>query len=299
MIPCKIRMYTLISMYLWGGFVYSQCFFPDGSPTGDLEEDYYPCNSTIGGQASSCCQLSTSTCTTGGYCEGNNGYAYRGACTDPNFPSPCPHYCLDVSTNLFSTIFPCGSEGGDTDSHCCGIMSPAILGSTADCCNQTITGIKFGNPFVPLSYVEAHATASSPTTSSSLASTTTIGNASSTSTPSASPATPSPITQSSSTSSSHAAAIGAGVGVPLGVALLLGLGFLTYREHKHRLKLESLLGDNLPRGNHSNVSQASAMDGIPHELGGYYRHELGGNYRHELGSNHRHELYSKSIHEAN
>ncbi len=95
MVPCDTPMYTLISVYLWGGFVSSQCFFPDGTNTLALEDGYYPCNSTTGGQASSCCQLTTSTCTTGGYCNGNNGFAYRGACTDPNFPSPCANNCLN------------------------------------------------------------------------------------------------------------------------------------------------------------------------------------------------------------
>lgn len=96
MVLCK-TLYTLISIYLWGGFVSSQCFFPDGTPTKDVygQDGYYPCNSTTGGQASSCCQLTTSTCTTRGYCIGNNGYAYRGACTDSRFPMPCPQYCLD------------------------------------------------------------------------------------------------------------------------------------------------------------------------------------------------------------
>ena len=96
MVLCK-TMYNLISIYLWGGFVFSECFFPDGTPTEDVygQEGYYPCNSTTGGQASSCCQLTTSACTTAGYCIGNNAYAYRGACTDPNFPMPCPQDCVD------------------------------------------------------------------------------------------------------------------------------------------------------------------------------------------------------------
>ena len=161
-------------------------------------------------------------------------------------------------------------------------MSLETLESSADCCNESITGINFGNPFVPLSYAEANdAPASSPTTSSSSASTT-ISNAPTTSPPSASPATPSPINQSSSSSSSHSVAIGAGVGAPLGVALLLGLGYLFYREHQQRLKLESLLGDNLPRGKHDKVLQAGAMGGVPYEPGDNYRHELNANTIHEL-----------------
>ena len=94
MVLCN-TVYTLISIYLWGGFVSSQCFFPDGTLTEDVEDGYYPCNSTTGGQASACCQLTTSACTTEGYCIGNNGYAYRGACTDSSFPMPCPQYCLN------------------------------------------------------------------------------------------------------------------------------------------------------------------------------------------------------------
>ena len=149
---------------------------------------------------------------------------------------------------------------------------------------------------MPLYYAEANeGLASSLTTSSNSASTTT-GNAPTTSSTSASPATPSPINQSSSSacpatsarinqssssSSSHSAATGAGVGVPLGVALLLVLGFLFYREHQQRLKLESLLGDNLPRGKHEKISCAGAMDGMPHELGGNYGQELDSNPIHE------------------
>ena len=147
---------------------------------------------------------------------------------------------------------------------------------------------------MPLSYAEAHALASSPTTSSSSpifsssttsssSASTTISNAPTTSPPSASPTKPPPIKQSSSSSSSHSATIGAGVGAPLGVALVLGLSFLFYRERKQRLKLESLVRDNLPRGKHYKVSQAGAMDRMPHELG------------HDSGR----ELDSNPIYEAN
>ena len=156
------------------------------------------------------------------------------------------------------------------------------------CCNQSTTGIDFGNPFVPLSYVEAHEAASSSTTSSSSTSSssftpssssasTTISNSPTTSPPSASPATLSPIKQSSSSSSSHYEAIGAGVGAPLGVALFLGLGYLLYRERRQRLKLESLIRDKLPHGKHEKASQAGAIDRTPHELGGNYGRELDSN----------------------
>ena len=300
MAPPTTHMYTLISMYLWSGFVSSECFFPDDSKTEELQAGYQPCNSTTEGQASACCQLSTSACTTMGYCSGNTGYAYRGACTDPDFQNPCAQNCVDgekcprticthmalmsrslkVSKSLPDTIFRCGAEGGLNDSFCCGYMLDDPWRSSGSCCNESITGFEFGTPFVPLSYAEAQASASSATTSSS-STLTIIGNAPATSPPLASSVITSPTNPSSSSSSSHSAAFGAGIGVPLGVALLLSLGFLFYREHKQRLKLESLLGDNLPRGKQDKISQVGAMDGMPYELGGDYAHELNSNPIHE------------------
>ena len=75
----------------------TQCYFPDGSIPVTLsgEPDYQPCNTTTANKASACCQLSTSACTTTGYCNLNNGYTYRGACTDPSFPQPCAQGCLN------------------------------------------------------------------------------------------------------------------------------------------------------------------------------------------------------------
>ena len=75
----------------------TQCYFPDGSIPVTLsgEPDYQPCNTTTADKASACCERSTSTCTTTGYCNLNNGYTYRGACTDPKFPQPCAQGCLN------------------------------------------------------------------------------------------------------------------------------------------------------------------------------------------------------------
>lgn len=75
----------------------TQCYFPDGSIPVTLsgEPDYQPCNTTTANQASACCERSTSTCTTTGYCNLDNGYTYRGGCTDPSFPQPCAQGCLN------------------------------------------------------------------------------------------------------------------------------------------------------------------------------------------------------------
>ena len=143
--------------------------------------------------------------------------------------------------------------------------------SIGDCCNASITGFAFGNPFVPLSYLEAQASASSATTSSSHGSasssaSTTINNTPATAPPSTGSTTPTS-TESSSSSSSHAAAIGAGIGVPVGIARFLGLGFLLYHEHKRRVELESLLEISLPRGRHTPIPPSAAMNYMPQELG--------------------------------
>ncbi|KAK0511417.1 hypothetical protein JMJ35_005990 [Cladonia borealis] len=280
MVPCHTPLYTLISMYLWGSFevkpvLAASCHRQLVRRQASAMDMVMPTEELV--------QIRSS-----------QAHAHITAWTV-------------ISTSLYSIIFPCGLY---TNSFCCGNMSSSTSHSSTDCCNQSFTGIDFGRPFVPLSYAEAHteasrsATSSSSTTSSSFtpsssSASTIISNAPTTSPPSAIRATPLPINQSSSSSSSHSAAIGAGVGVPLGVALLLGLGFLFYREHKQRLKLESLLGDNQPRGKHEKASHAAAMEGMPHDLGSNYRQELGGNYRHELGGNYGRELDSNPIYEAN
>lgn len=157
-----------------------------------------------------------------------------------------------ASRKLYSTILPWGNGG--TDSFCCGIGESTDHGA-GDCCNETITPFEFGNPFVPLSYLEAQVSASSAAISSSHGSTSSAGTNSFTNTPATSTTTTTTTTSSttctstnSSFHSSHVVAIGAGVGVPVGVALPLGLGFLFHRAHKRRVGLEKLLENDLSQG---------------------------------------------------
>jgi len=71
-------------------YVPASCYLPDGK----IAPGYQPCNITTGNEGSACCQLSASTCTTAGYCNGNDSYTYQGGCTDPTWMSPnCPEQC--------------------------------------------------------------------------------------------------------------------------------------------------------------------------------------------------------------
>lgn len=68
------------------------CYFPDGR----VASTYQPCNSTVDGDASVCCEVSTSVCGSQGLCYGSDGYLYRGGCTDRKWKSAgCPTLCLD------------------------------------------------------------------------------------------------------------------------------------------------------------------------------------------------------------
>lgn len=98
--PRQSSYYSILLLsYLPTVLSTTQCYFPDGTIPTTLsgQPDYQPCNTTTptANGASACCQLSTSTCTTTGYCNLNNGYTYRGACTDPSFPQPCAQGCLN------------------------------------------------------------------------------------------------------------------------------------------------------------------------------------------------------------
>lgn len=71
----------------------STCYYPDGSVANGLQ----PCinaTNTDSDSHAGCCDLSTSVCTTTGYCFADTGYLYRGGCTDQSWDDPsCAAKC--------------------------------------------------------------------------------------------------------------------------------------------------------------------------------------------------------------
>ncbi|CAD6446780.1 298399c0-4dc1-4dcd-b639-38ec0fc36529 [Sclerotinia trifoliorum] len=203
------------------------CYFPDSS----IAENFTSCSSTGNGD---CC-LQSDICTNWGDCVSQeNGYRYRGACTDSTWEDPsCPDYCLGSSTGNSSrvNVIPC--RIADTDgTWCCAY--------NGDCCTGPLTFLP-GTRIVfaePNNLLTTFATASgsasvlaSTTVSTSTSSTTSDTSLSPTTTSSSSPATTSPTPPSSATTTSTATIVGAAVGVPLALAFITAL-FLLFRERK-------------------------------------------------------------------
>lgn len=82
----------------------ASCFVPNG----DIADGYEPCNNTISGGHSACCNTPNPTCSTNGYCMGNAGFMYRGACTDISWlSSSCPLNCRNSNTPSMTHPYQC------------------------------------------------------------------------------------------------------------------------------------------------------------------------------------------------
>lgn len=92
-----------MSLYVFftfsGSLVHAICYYPDKS----IVRNYQACKPEQG-NGTACCELSSSVCTTTGYCIGNAGFLYRGGCTDRDWASPnCAIVCLNSTWTLFKT----------------------------------------------------------------------------------------------------------------------------------------------------------------------------------------------------
>lgn len=139
---------------------YAVCYYPDKS----IVPNYQACNPESD-NGSACCELSSSVCTSEGYCFGSANVLYRGGCTDPEWLSPnCAQQCLngtlpplekfygrDPSLNInraivrrdsYTNVLPC-SSGVDTKAFCCdGWRYPTR------CCDNSF-GFDAGHPYAP------------------------------------------------------------------------------------------------------------------------------------------------------
>lgn len=80
------------------------CYWPNGQEV--TEYNYQPCDAGQDSGHAACCELSSSVCTTTGYCIGNANYYYRGGCTDRDWASDsCPQECISSLTG--GTNEPC------------------------------------------------------------------------------------------------------------------------------------------------------------------------------------------------
>lgn len=74
------------------------CFSPSGANLSSIA-GHTPCLSSA--SVSHCC-TAHDLCLSNGYCYSQGSYyanrVYRGGCTDPSFPGPCPRQCADVNT---------------------------------------------------------------------------------------------------------------------------------------------------------------------------------------------------------
>ena len=158
--PC---LFVFSLLFPSGSCVHAECYYPDKS----IVPNFQACN-LAQANGTACCELSTSVCTTEGYCVGNAGFFYRGGCTDPDWASPnCAKNCLDstwpllksipaglnpnincflVAQRSFSDILPC-SSGVYTEYFCCSDVAVAV-GDSKSCCHKSF---KFnrGNPNAP------------------------------------------------------------------------------------------------------------------------------------------------------
>ncbi|KAF2136575.1 uncharacterized protein K452DRAFT_128594 [Aplosporella prunicola CBS 121167] len=186
------------------------------SPSGDIAEDWQPCNATTNGQASACCDLRNSVCTTTGLCFGGAGHIYRGGCTDRHWSAPeCTNHCLDVRQSQFVNLYSCEPGVWDPKHRVC-------CGEDSNCCANNFTIV----PGLPFSGFNSRTTTNGSesddeqTTASASRTATTVTVI---------------ITATAARHDSiRPTTVGVAVGVPLGTALLVALGLLLFHERVWR-----------------------------------------------------------------
>ncbi|KAK0647844.1 hypothetical protein DIS24_g7372 [Lasiodiplodia hormozganensis] len=218
----------------------SKCYYPDGSVANGLK----PCinaTNTDSDSHAACCDLSTSVCTTTGYCFADTGYLYRGGCTDKSWDDPsCAAKCQNDNPSGFSNIYQCVAGHWDLDhTSCCGGNTQ----TTTSCCEEADASFSLlpGTPFGALEAYEAMLSSASSSTSSASATATASTLASTTTvTASATACATSSIAAAGSSFGGGAsgATVGAATGASLGALLIASLAVLALRERRWRKRLD-------------------------------------------------------------
>jgi hypothetical protein len=244
------------------------CYYPDGTPSGDIQ-----CQGDENTQSFCCPSGAVCQKSPGPVCKLPNGDFLRGSCTVQDWSSSeCPKFCLGkfplvscvppFNSIANVTVIPAITSdnplvqcqttkangnwccGYDADKDLCdcntnnntfflGNYEPAEISGTVTISHNFDTPTASAKPSTVAS--------SSPTTTTFASTTVTTGNPtaqSQTQTQSATTGTSTPTSSPvpASTGMSTGAKVGIGVGVPLGIALLALLGYLLYRSGRNSNK---------------------------------------------------------------
>ncbi|KAF9634859.1 hypothetical protein BFW01_g5754 [Lasiodiplodia theobromae] len=220
----------------------SKCYYPDGSVANGLQ----PCinaTNTDSNSHAACCDLSTSVCTTTGYCFADTGYLYRGGCTDKSWDDPsCAAKCKNDNPSGFSNIYQCVAGHWDLDhTSCCGGNTQ----TTTSCCEEADASFSLlpGTPFGALEAYEAMLSSASSSSTSSASATATASTLASTTTVTASATACATSSIAAAAGSSFGggasgATVGAATGASLGALLIASLAALALRERRWRKRLD-------------------------------------------------------------
>ncbi|KAA6415295.1 MAG: hypothetical protein FRX48_00010 [Lasallia pustulata] len=239
------------------------------NPGGNLDPNYTSCNPSAG--VSACCWTGES-CIGENLCFSQQGYIYRGSCTDSSWKAPeCPTVCRDVWNN---NLIPCNvvDHGGwgtfacfcqaAQIQECClqnftltagfGLISAAningvtaassvssghLSGTSSSPSSQVPTTESSSSTSSQLQTIETSSSASfDVTTTPHLASDTTLAAPATSATATNSYRTPSPATPSNAHSKSTI--IFAAIGVPLGILIMAVLIYFLLLGRKQRRRLE-------------------------------------------------------------
>ncbi|KAF3245552.1 hypothetical protein TWF192_007417 [Orbilia oligospora] len=226
-----MRLSILLSLMALPSLITAQrrCYFPNGN----LAPDHRACNpesETNNNVHSSCCSIDDNVaCLSSNYCLNQNGYVYRGACTDRDWEdSSCPRKYCTLFSGSGMNLLSCDDV---SRSWCC-----ADGGSTPCCKNENVTQFSLNAGMI--TYIATVASVSLPTTSTTSGVTTTSEEA--TTTTSSEP-TATSVSQSAAAAISTGAAVGMGIGItiPTILAILFASLWLIERSKRKRQQAHS------------------------------------------------------------
>ncbi|RVD83649.1 uncharacterized protein DFL_005429 [Arthrobotrys flagrans] len=223
-----MRLSILLSLTALPSLIAAQrrCYFPDGSRAPShraCSQDAETDNSVH----SSCCGLDDNVvCLSSKLCINQNGYIYRGACTDQTWEDEaCPSsYCTSFAGSGMN-ILPCNDV---TRQWCC------AEGGTIPCCQNENRTKFLLNPGT-VTYVAAGlSTVSLPASSSTSAESTSASDTSTTTTTSDLIATSAPQPTPTTLSTGVAVGMGIGIGIPTVLAIVFASLWLIERSKRKR-----------------------------------------------------------------
>ncbi|KAK6514745.1 hypothetical protein TWF506_007111 [Arthrobotrys conoides] len=225
-----MRLWILLGLTALPSLITAQrrCYFPNGN----LAPDHRACDpeaETDNRVHSSCCSIDDNVaCLSSNYCLNQNGYVYRGACTDRDWEdSSCPRQHCQLFSGSGMNLLSCDDV---SRSWCC-----ADGGSTPCCKNENVTQFSLNAGMV--TYIATVAAVTLPTTSistTSEVSTTSGGTTTTTSDPSATS-----VPQAAAAAISTGAAVGMGIGITIPTILAILFAVLWWIERSKRKRQQT------------------------------------------------------------